>query len=605
MLARILAVFLFATCIAPGAGQAAVRDQANPSLDEIGTAEHAFEFVADQEKNSYQQVLDLYRHAQSERPRDASLALAQCKFIERFTWSDDLAWSDLAAKDFEACRTALDKRFSTNPEAALYVLEHRFGADAIAYGAPLVARSNDWDATQRARLHSAISRGYATVRDETRAGQEAVLAVQLDPASDRLVDAMRYLAKTGRAQDAGKLLSAAPVAKLPWQEVARIKAAVDILPPSAASDEMHRAQRAGLKIDAYTTAGVLQRAGDSTGAAAALNTDVASRKFESPQNRQLRLDVAFDSGNAKVAADIIRDQYQKTGSAAPLAYAYAHLLDLDPAIAARADLLPLAGSLLGILAFYLASPGLLLFPAHYRGTVRQRMGKVSMPLFARIGLRHAWWALTAFFSALWLVAIFRSGTASLSIGGGVTRVDAPSRLAISHLWSMLFSALALVVVGRLISWREWIGSVQLKLAWVFVPVALCGFSQFAHPPIRNLVSQGPAPSSWPVILTHGALALGGIPLALLLLSVLVPIIEELVYRGCLLGGLSRHISFGWANVLQALLFAGMHDDRSHLIYLFLLGLTAGWLARKTKGLSMSILLHAFNNAIFVLGIATV
>ncbi|MCX4148885.1 CPBP family intramembrane metalloprotease [Paraburkholderia madseniana] len=104
-------------------------------------------------------------------------------------------------------------------------------------------------------------------------------------------------------------------------------------------------------------------------------------------------------------------------------------------------------------------------------------------------------------------------------------------------------------------------------------------------------------------LAHGAIALGGIPLALLVLSVFVPVIEELVFRGCLLGGLSRHISFGWANVLQAAIFAGMHEDTRHFIYLFVMGLIAGWLTRKTKGLSMPILLHAINNAIFVYSVA--
>ncbi|WP_246287401.1 type II CAAX endopeptidase family protein [Paraburkholderia sediminicola] len=575
-------------------------DAGRLSPDKIRAPEQAAEFVVDQEKNSYQQVLDLYRQAQSKSPGDMSLLLAQCKFIERFAWSEDLSWGEVAGKDLETCRTALNKEFATDPEAALYLLEHRFGADALAYGEPLVAHSTGWSAAQRARLHGALSRAYATTKNDTRAGQEAVLAVQLDPANDRLIDAMRYLARTGRARDAGKLLAAAPVAKTPWQEAVRINTAVEVLPGTEASDEFHRAQRAGLKIDAYTTARVLQRAGDSAAAQAALTADTASHKFESPQNQQLRLDVAFDVGDAKIAADIIRDQYQKTGKATPFAYAYAHLLDLNPAIAARVDLLPLAAGLFGMLALYLASPGLLLFPVHYRGTVRQRAGKTSAPLFARIGLRHAWWALGAFSMALYLVTIFRTGTAALSpTGSGVVRIDASNRIAISHLWALFFSALGLAAVGRLIGWREWLGSGRWKWTWMLVPVVAYGIYQIPRLLARHDVQHGFAPNSWAVNLTHGAIALGGIPLALLVLSVFVPIIEELVFRGCLLGGLSRHISFGWANVLQAAIFAGMHEDTRHFIYLFVMGLIAGWLTRKTKGLSMPILVHAINNAIFV------
>ncbi len=179
-------------------------------------------------------------------------------------------------------------------------------------------------------------------------------------------------------------------------------------------------------------------------------------------------------------------------------------------------------------------------------------------------MRHAWYGLAIFLSALWLVSAFRSGTASLSPNGsGVPGIDDSKRLAISHLWSLFFSAIGLVVVGRLLSWREWIGTPQWKSAWVFVPVILFGIVQLAHPPIQTQVSQGLVPSSWSIKLIHGALALGGIPFALLLSSVLVPIIEELVFRGCVLGGLSRHISFGWANVLQAALFASLHEEHSN------------------------------------------
>jgi membrane protease YdiL (CAAX protease family) len=35
----------------------------------------------------------------------------------------------------------------------------------------------------------------------------------------------------------------------------------------------------------------------------------------------------------------------------------------------------------------------------------------------------------------------------------------------------------------------------------------------------------------------------------------------------------------------------------------MMGLIAGWLTKKTKGLSMPILLHAINNAIFVYAVA--
>lgn len=101
----------------------------------------------------------------------------------------------------------------------------------------------------------------------------------------------------------------------------------------------------------------------------------------------------------------------------------------------------------------------------------------------------------------------------------------------------------------------------------------------------------------------GAKAMGSLPLAVVILCVAVPIIEELVFRGGLLGGLSRHLGFRWSNLIQAVVFASMHQDGRAFAYLFLLALVAGWLAKKTKGLAMPMLLHAVNNAIFVATVA--
>jgi uncharacterized protein len=573
--------------------------------EDLRIPDHMSDVVVNGEKTAYENVLNAYRDAQAKHPTDAGLALAQCKFIERFAESEDLSWADVASRDFSACQSALEKQFSSDPEAALFILENRFGKPAIDYGEPLLKSSNNWSAAQRARLHAALSRNYSFTKNDTRAGQEAVLAVELDPANASLVEAMRYLVKTGHPQDAARLLAAAPVSKLVWQESARIRAATELLHGTEAVAELHRAQRAGLKIDAYTTARALQHVGDSAGAEAVLASDAASHKLESPQNQQLRLEVAFDSGNAKAAADVIHDQYVKTGNAGGLIGAYAHLLNLDPTLAGRPDLFPLAFVLLVAIVTVAVCPGLLLFPVHYRATVRQRIGKVSVPLFGRIGLRHAWLALAIYFVLLYLVTIFHAGTALISpTGSGVARIDWQSRLAVAYLWALLFCALGLTWIARLLNWRDWLGSGSWKLKWFVVPAGLLAAQLLASGLLHHAAATRAVPTVWAVALVHGAVAIGGLPLALLVLSVFVPVMEELVFRGCLLGGLSRHLSFGWSNVLQAALFAGLHRDSQHLAFLFATGVIAGWLVRKTGGLSMSILMHALINAIFVIWVVS-
>ena len=96
-------------------------------------------------------------------------------------------------------------------------------------------------------------------------------------------------------------------------------------------------------------------------------------------------------------------------------------------------------------------------------------------------------------------------------------------------------------------------------------------------------------------LARGATEAHGVAVGLLLMALLVPIVEELIFRGLFLGGLTRYISFGWANFIQASLFALSHDDLPRVPFYLALGLLAGWLVKHTGALGPAIALHALNN----------
>jgi membrane protease YdiL (CAAX protease family) len=80
-------------------------------------------------------------------------------------------------------------------------------------------------------------------------------------------------------------------------------------------------------------------------------------------------------------------------------------------------------------------------------------------------------------------------------------------------------------------------------------------------------------------------------------ALLVPFLEEVLFRGVILEGLSKHVPFGWANAIQAVCFAIAHENIGLLPFYVLFGVTCGWLARRSGGLLTSILVHAANNLI--------
>lgn len=94
----------------------------------------------------------------------------------------------------------------------------------------------------------------------------------------------------------------------------------------------------------------------------------------------------------------------------------------------------------------------------------------------------------------------------------------------------------------------------------------------------------------------------GAPGLLLGFALIAPIIEEVLFRGVLLQSFARHIPFFWANVIQAVLFAAMHENSLLAPFYITFGMICGRLTYKSKGLMPAILLHAINNTLASIGI---
>ena len=93
------------------------------------------------------------------------------------------------------------------------------------------------------------------------------------------------------------------------------------------------------------------------------------------------------------------------------------------------------------------------------------------------------------------------------------------------------------------------------------------------------------------------------PVAMFFVIVIsAPVIEELMFRGVLLKGLSEKYGVKWGIILSALLFGLFHLNWHQMLTATVVGLIYGWVATETKSVRYTILLHAMNNAmVFVFG----
>lgn len=574
------------------------------TVEDLRTPTRVIALVSERQQGAYKQVLSAYAKEETAHPTDVSLVLARCRFTEGFSLDDDEGptWGEAAQADFHNCLNDLDARFHGDAEASLYTAEHRYGKEALAYARTLLPLSGNWTIQQRSRLHAVFARAYLATKDTRLAGQEALAAVQLDPGSNQLVPALRFLCDDGRRSLAESMLAKAPAPSPAWMGGQRLRFAADNLSASAALTELQRAQDSKTPIDPWLSARIYQRAGMYADAAKMLAKNKTQPNFQSVEQYQLRVNISEGQGDPKAASAALHDWFGKTGITGPLLFAYGSVLARAPGELLTPSLAPLALSVLAMLVALLCLPGLVAFPAHYRGTVRMRQQKPVLPLFEPLGLRHMWIGLATFLVVSTMVPL-------LSPAGSVQALAAHRPMTSPEEHAVILSQLAMLLIGTLclfpalrhLSWRRWLGERGMDAALITV-IAWTLFKGFlliaaAHAPHAAGVFNSTPHDRSVSALASAATHVGGMGLALLIVAVLVPVYEELVFRGFILGGLSRHIAFGWANLWQALLFALLHFDMPHFVFYFALGLMGGWLVKRTRGLAASMTLHAANNAV--------
>lgn len=81
-----------------------------------------------------------------------------------------------------------------------------------------------------------------------------------------------------------------------------------------------------------------------------------------------------------------------------------------------------------------------------------------------------------------------------------------------------------------------------------------------------------------------------------LVSVLVPIIEEIIFRGAFIERLATKYSYKTALISSAIIFGVLHAD---VLGAAMVGLVLGAIYLKTKSLTIPVLLHVLNNGLIV------
>jgi membrane protease YdiL (CAAX protease family) len=325
--------------------------------------------------------------------------------------------------------------------------------------------------------------------------------------------------------------------------------------------------------------------------------------------RLFYLDLA--KGNASAATAAYRALRDLGWSADPVGRHRLALALVHPATRWELrDLGGVFGILLAILTALLLPAGVAI-PVHYVGLVRRSRGASEES--TRWKLRDAWIAgsllILGSFLALYLFAYEDLATL---LGSHVKANLSQRQLARVGIASFLSTGLTAALFARRNDWKRlapaaWLTRTTFRTAGRFFALLLVAawinrwLVSFFLPAPSAASSESLALSTLECLRAIGHVY--GTLTLIIVAAGAVPLGEEFLFRGVLLDGLQRHISFRWANVIQAVLFALAHENLRMAPFLFTMGMLAGYLRRKTGSLTTGVVVHAVNNLVASLAIA--
>ncbi len=560
----------------------------------------------------YQQVLWRYDTHLGLHPSDVRAHVERCAFIGKALYDETDEYNP-NEEAHDSCLTSLGEAFPDEPTVLLARAEARWGEDrtTLLQGAEaaLTKEPHRWEPRTRASLYRNLAEAHYHNDDSQQAAHYMDLLLEHDP------DQRGSMLHAGIMQEAGRDAEAIEALNMrqdtnAWELQQRAKKLLELGDHANALRLYHLVETMDSSVvDNGALARTLAAAGRYAEARAELVRDTSG--FWRAANASLAL---FEHDLEHHGADTCLASYnafRDHGFAQdPLALSRLQLLVRHPLLPWKArDLLGM-GLLLILALFLVVLPYLWVLPVHFIGhRTRRFTGQVLGGM--RWGLKHFWWVSAAYLLAS-LAALMvcpscvREHFADNTWGNEVTSDMEGLSILVFILVCAVLTLLALSVTGlKVLGTHVWsIGrSIGQAVLYYFILRFCTGVyvrivRAIGGPEAFDMASMGtvPAISNGEITAFHSTYG-GG--MTYLTLTLLVPIYEEVLFRGVILNSTMRYLGFGWANVLQSLLFTVVHGELVMAPFFFAFGLITGTLAKRSGSLLSGILFHVLNNLVAI------
>ncbi|WP_066074437.1 CPBP family intramembrane glutamic endopeptidase [Neobacillus soli] len=139
-------------------------------------------------------------------------------------------------------------------------------------------------------------------------------------------------------------------------------------------------------------------------------------------------------------------------------------------------------------------------------------------------------------------------------------------------------------------------SPTLSVMWAIGGVFLALFAQYAAAIIESLLGIKIGSENTKDILT----IINAFPLAIIVTSIIGPILEEIVFRKIIFGSLYKRYNFFISALISSVIFALAHMEPVHILLYSAMGFTFAFLYVKTKRILVPIFAHVTMNTMVVL-----
>ena len=561
------------------------------------------------QEHFYYVILERYQQHLTDHPDDISILIELCEYVQNAVYDE---YEDNPNQVyFDSCSASLLERYPNNPEVLLYHLRITCGDERTEILDQSLASVEDgidqWSDENLGILYSGLAEDNYDDLDYDQALFYMEEACNNDDQYKVSLNYARILIELEKNDEAITVINdGVDSAKGAW-DISQRADLLLLLEEYSAALELY--ELINIIDSSYTNNKELAETMEGIGEfEKARKLRVADTSYywdkKGSALRLLQHDIKFQPGDSCIKS---YNGYREHGySSDPMALYRLRLFFSHPFLAWKfRDLLGLL-TLLLVLTLLILMPSIWILPVYFIGHKWKYIRHVS-PEKLDWGLKSFWWVsagyLLASFAALLMEPNYLNSFINWSDSDYLLT---PEELGFSTMVFILAYAafgLSTIYGVSLNNWhpRHWtIGKcITRGIGWFIIFKFLSGFYAIAVNAVDH-VSLDDFSVNLDLFLSsrediEAILTTYGKGVAFLVITLLVPIYEEVIFRGVILGSCSRYLPFKWANILQAGLFAAIHQDLVLFPVFFLFAILTGILAKRSGSLLGGIVFHVINN----------